>query len=149
MKSILVLIEGTITGFGTRAALFGTPRCYDDVEIMKDTVSDGSVECMNELAQVYDIVYVGVRPPETLKITQKWLKANGFPDGEIVFGCSQDERMKQVKELKKRKDFFAGIGDRWDDNELHLELGCKSIILKECEGNWNTVRKYLLDNPAK
>ena len=141
-----MLIEGTITGFGTRADLFGTPQFYDDAEIMKDTVSNGSVACMNELAQVYEIVYVGVRPEKTLNITKKWLKANGFPDGEIVFGCTQPERLECVKELKKRKVFFAGIGDRWDDNELHLELGCKSIILKECEGNWDTVRKYLLHN---
>ena len=145
MKSILVFIEGTITGFGTRADLFGTPQFYADEEILKDTVCHGSVACMNELAEIYDIVYIGASPPETLMATQKWLKVNGFPDGEIVFGCNQDERMKQVKELKKRKEFFAGIGDRWDDNELHLELGCKSIILKECEGNWDIVRKYLLN----
>ena len=148
MKSILVFIEGTITGFGTRANLFGTPQFYDDAEIMKDTVSNGSVTCMNELAQIYDIVYIGARPSTTLIVTQKWLKTNGFPDGEIVFGCNQSKRMEQIKELKKRKEFFAGIGDRWDDNELHLELGCISIILKECEGNWDIVRKYLLHNPA-
>ena len=145
MKSILVFIEGTITGFGTRADLFGTPQFYADEEILKDTVCNGSVACMNELAEIYDIVYIGARPSETLMATRKWLKVNGFPDGEIVFGCNQDERMKQVKELKKRKEFFAGIGDRWDDNELHLELVCKSIILKECEGNWDIVRKYLLN----
>jgi len=144
VKSILVLIEGTITGFGTRADLFGTPRFYDDTELMKDTVSNGSVVCLNELAQVYDIVYLGVRPPQTRMVTQKWLANKGFPVGEIVFGCSQAERMEHVMELKKRKEFFAGIGDRWDDNELHLALGCMSIILKECEGNWDIVRKYLL-----
>jgi len=144
MKSILVFIEGTITGFGTRANLLGTPQFYDDAEMMKDTVCNGSVACMNDLAQVYDIVYIGARPPKTLAVTRKWLRVNGFPDGEIVFGCNQEERMAQVKALKKQREFFAGIGDRWDDNELHLELGCKSIILKECEGNWDVVRKYLL-----
>jgi hypothetical protein len=149
MQSVLVFIEGTITGFGTRAELFGTPSFYDDSEMMKDTVSSGSVACLNELAQVYDIVYIGARPPKTLAVTQKWLKINGFPDGEIVFGCNQAERMESIIELKKRKTFYAGIGDRWDDNELHLELGCKSIILKECEGNWDIVRKYLLQNPAE
>ena len=40
-------------------------------------------------------------------------------------------------------EFFAGIGDRWDDNELHLELDCQSFILQEWEPNWDTVRKYL------
>jgi hypothetical protein len=49
-----------------------------------------------------------------------------------------------VRKLRDSFDFAAGIGDRWDDNELHLELGCLSIILQEHAGNWATVRKYLL-----
>jgi len=49
-----------------------------------------------------------------------------------------------IKELQKQYDFEAGIGDRWDDNELHLEIGCLSVILKEFEGNWDIVSKYLL-----
>lgn len=47
------------------------------------------------------------------------------------------------KELKKRFVFRAGIGDRWDDNELHLELGCQSFILKEWSPDWDVVRKHL------
>ena len=51
--------------------------------------------------------------------------------------------MNIVKELKKKYEFYAGIGDRWDDNELHLELGAKSFILQEWTPDWNTVRKYI------
>ncbi len=29
----------------------------------------------------------------------------------------------------------TGIGDRWDDNELHLQIGCMSIILEEYKGS--------------
>ena len=31
--------------------------------------------------------------------------------------------------------FVAGIGDRWDDNELHAEIGWLSVILLECAGD--------------
>lgn len=56
----------------------------------------------------------------------------------------QEERVKLAIKLKHYFNFIAGIGDRWDDNELHLEIGCLSIILKEYEGNWDIVRKNLL-----
>ena len=49
-----------------------------------------------------------------------------------------------MKDLRSKFKFVAGIGDRWDDNECHLALGCLSIILKEFEGNWTTARRYLL-----
>jgi len=52
--------------------------------------------------------------------------------------------MNIVKNLKGKFDFAAGIGDRYDDNELHLELGCQSFILQEWCPNWDTVRRYLL-----
>ena len=32
----------------------------------------------------------------------------------------------------------------WEDNTLHLELGGKSILLKEFEVDWEIVRKHLL-----
>ncbi|HIJ64801.1 MAG TPA: hypothetical protein HPP77_02535, partial [Candidatus Hydrogenedentes bacterium] len=51
-----------------------------------------------------------------------------------------------ARDLRETFDFLAGIGDRWDDNELHLEIGCLSIIAKEHEGNWDIVRKHLLGN---
>jgi hypothetical protein len=59
--------------------------------------------------------------------------------------------LELVRELRTQFDFAAGIGDRWDDNEMHLEIGCMSIILRAFEGNWDTVRKYLLgeESPSK
>ncbi|MGE5377511.1 MAG: L-2-amino-thiazoline-4-carboxylic acid hydrolase [Bacteroidota bacterium] len=41
--------------------------------------------------------------------------------------------------MKEKFDFLAGIGDRWDDNELHAEIGCLSIILHEYAGKWETI----------
>ena len=107
-------------------------------------VGDG-VKCINELYEKYDIVYIGARSENTAEATKEWLKANGFPDGKVVVGSNQKKRLSIVNNLKAHVNFIAGIGDRWDDNELHLELGCMSIILEEYNCNWNTVRKYLLN----
>lgn len=53
--------------------------------------------------------------------------------------------MQIVASLKTHYDFVAGIGDKWDDNKLHLELGCQSFILQEYSPNWCIVKKYLLN----
>ena len=91
---------------------------------------------LQRLAQRYELVYIGARPGFTLPVTEEWLRRAGFPPGEILLGESQEERLALVKELRPRYDFIAGIGDRWDDNELHAELGCLSIILQEHQGNF-------------
>ena len=57
---------------------------------------------------------------------------------------THEERLTIVRDLQEKFNFVAGIGDRWDDNELHLEIGCLSIIVKEHQGNWDIVREYLL-----
>jgi hypothetical protein len=145
-KSVLVFIDGTICDLSHRHGLKGTPDFEKDNEVMKDIPVGDGVQCMNELYQKYDIVYIGARSEGPEAITAKWLKANGFPDGRVVVGSSQKNRLAAVKKLKNEISFIAGIGDRWDDNELHLELGCMSIILEEYNCNWNTVRKYLLDS---
>ena len=145
--SVLVFIDGTICDLQHRHNLKGTSRFENEHEIMKDAVVGDGVICMHEIAQKYDLVYIGARSKNTVEITRKWLNVNGFPDGIVVVGSNQNERMLTVKELKNKIHFIAGIGDRWDDNELHLELGCLSIILEEYNCNWNTVRKYLLNSP--
>ena len=147
--SVLVFIDGTICDLTHRHNLKGTPDFEKENEIMLDTPVGDGVKCMNELHEKYDLVYIGARSENTVEITEKWLKANGFPDGKVVVGSNQKSRMSSVKNLKTHSNFIAGIGDRWDDNELHLELGCMSIILEEYNCNWNTVRKYLLNKNAK
>lgn len=143
MDSILVFIDGTICDERHRVKLAGTPDFNFNENIMADTPTLGSVECMTELSKKYNIIYIGARPDTYEDITRKWLKITGFPDGDVYLGKNQQERMKIVLELKTKVNFIAGIGDRWDDNELHLAIGCKSFILKEWEPNWDTVRKYL------
>lgn len=36
--------------------------------------------------------------------------------------------------------------ERWDDNELHTEIGCLSIILQEFEGAWDAVAQRIESN---
>ena len=144
MKAILVFIDGTICDTRPRHNLIGTPDFSRREEILKDIAVAGSVECVRDLAEKYRIVYLGARPSSALADTEEWLAAIGFPQGPVYLARWQQERLELVRKLGKKFDFVAGIGDRWDDNELHLELGCMSIILKEYEGNWDTVRRYLL-----
>lgn len=113
MKAILVFIDGTTCDMRHRITLQGADDFFSDENIMKDIPTAGSVECMNELAENYHLVYMGARPSEYNEITAKWYTAKGFADGEVYCGKSQDERMNIVKYLKKKYEFYAGIGDRW------------------------------------
>lgn len=144
MKAVLVFIDGTICDRRAYLHLMGTPQFYEREAILGALPVPGSVACLQELAREYRIVYIGARPDSAQAYTQEWLETMGFPKGSVYLAKTQEERLKIVKTLRSEIDFAAGIGDRWDDNELHLELGCLSIILKEHEGNWGTVRKHLL-----
>ncbi len=70
---------------------------------------------------------------------------SGFPPGPVCLGETQAERLALARELREKFDFVAGIGDRWDDNELHLEIGCLSIILQEHAGDWAGVPQRILN----
>ena len=144
MNAILIFIDGTICDTRHRHHLFGTPGFYNENEIMKDLPTPGSVNCIKQLSQKYKIIYIGARPDCYKNITKKWIDERGFPDGDVYLSESQSGRLEIAKRLGRQYNIIAGIGDRWDDNEIHLEIGCMSIILKEFEGNWDTVRKYTL-----
>jgi hypothetical protein len=144
MKAILVFIDGTICDRSSQLHLMESPEFYERAAILEGLPVPGSVRCLQELAQEYEIVYIGARPASTLRYTREWLEGMGFPGGHVYLAKTQEERLAIVKALRGKFDFAAGIGDRWDDNELHLELGCLSIIVKEHAGNWDVVRKYLL-----
>jgi hypothetical protein len=147
MKAIPVFIDGTICDASQRYHLgIGTPEFYRREEMLKDVAVPGSVQCLHELAQRYELVYIGARPVFTLPFTEEWLAQMGFPSGPVYLGETQAERLALVKALRARFDFVAGIGDRWDDNELHLEIDCLSIILQEHAGNWASVPRHLAKN---
>jgi hypothetical protein len=136
MKAILVFIDGTICDARPRYYLADTPDFYQRESMLMDLAVPGSIKAIHRLAQSYQVVYIGARPSYTLAVTEEWLRKAGFPLGEILLAESQQERVALMKGLRSRYDFIAGIGDRWDDNELHAELGCLSIILQEHQGNF-------------
>jgi hypothetical protein len=144
MKAVLVFIDGTICDRTSQLHLQGSPEFYEREAIMAGMPVPGSIICIRELAQKYQIVYIGARPESALPFTQEWLDSMGFPMGPVFLARTQEQRLSIVPQLRTEFDFAAGIGDRWDDNELHLELRCLSIILEEHHGNWHTVRRYLL-----
>ncbi|CAG0929335.1 hypothetical protein TFLX_01262 [Thermoflexales bacterium] len=147
VKAILVFVDGTICDARQRYPLgLGTPEFYRREELLKDSAVPGSSQCLRELARHYEIVYIGARPAFTLPFTEEWLAALGFPSGPVYLGETQAERLVLVKELRDKFNFVAGIGDRWDDNELHLEIGCLSIILQEHAGDWASVPRHLEKN---
>jgi len=139
MKAILVFVDGTICDTRARDHPVGTADFYQRDTILQDKAVKGSVNCLNELSQRYEIVYIGARPETTRLYTEEWLEKMGFPKGALYLAESQEKRLSLIEEMKGKFDFIAGIGDRWDDNELHTEIVCLSVILKEYEGKWSEV----------
>jgi hypothetical protein len=139
MKALLIFIDGTISDGRQRYSLLGTPDFYRREKMLADLAVPGSAQRLQELAQRYAIVYIGARPAFTLPATEEWLERQGFPAGPVYLAETQAERLALVREAGQKLDFIAGVGDRWDDNELHAELGCLSIILEEHAGRWDTV----------
>ncbi len=139
MKAILVFIDGTICDDRGRHHLLGTAVFQAREQILQDAPVPGSVESLQRLAAEYKIVYIGARPVAALTATQEWLQSSGFPAGPVSLGDTQSDRLDIARKLKNEFDFIAGIGDRWDDNALHAELGCMSLILEEYAGDWSGV----------
>ncbi len=144
MKAVLVFIDGIICDNRQRQHLSGAPEFYKREAIMKDAPSPDSVRCLQELSQRYKLVYLTARPETAKAATEEWLNAMNFPKGPIFIGQTATDRLALAPALRQEFEFEAGLGTHWDDNELHLELGCKSIILKEFEVDWEIVRKHLL-----
>jgi hypothetical protein len=62
---------------GQRHSLVGTADFYRHEEMLRDLVVPGSVQCLQELAQRYEIVYLGARPGFTLPYhRQRKIKEN-------------------------------------------------------------------------
>lgn len=142
-ESALIFIDGTICDDRHRVHLYGTADFYNEENVMHDSPVADSVVFLNELARRYAIIYIGARPEKLLSVTQKWLYVNGFPKGKVFLAAAQSERIKIAESALTNENIVLGIGDRWDDNQLHLILGCKSIIVEEYLGDFDFVQKYV------
>ncbi len=144
MKAVLVFIDGIICDYRQRQHLSGAPDFYKREVLMKDAPTSDSVRCLKELSQRYKLVYLTARPEMAKAATEEWLNAMNFPKGPLFIGPTPADRLTLAPVLREQSEFEAGLGTHWEDNTLHLELGCKSIILKEFEVDWEIVRKHLL-----
>ncbi|MBD5473324.1 MAG: hypothetical protein HDR20_10690 [Lachnospiraceae bacterium] len=142
-ESVLIFIDGTICDDRHRINLYGTDEFYSEENVLNDKPVADSVKFTNELAERYDIIYIGARPENMLSITYKWLDMHGFPKGKVFLATEQSERIKIVESILVNENIILGIGDRWDDNQLHLILGCKSVIVKEYQGDFEFIKKYI------
>jgi len=144
MKAVLVFIDGIICDYRQRQHLSGTPDFYKREVVMKDAPTPDSARCLQELARRYHLVYLTARPETAKAATEEWLNAMNYPKGPLFVGRTPADRLALAPALRQGFEFEAGLGAHWEDNVLHLELGCKSIILKEFEVDWEIVRKHLL-----
>lgn len=144
MKAVLVFVDGIICNWRQRQALQGAPDFTKREVLLKDAPTPGSTRCLQELAQRYQLVYLAARPETAKAATEEWLNAMNFPKGPLFLGLTPADRLALAPALRAQFEFEAGLGMHWDDNELHLELGCTSLILQEFEVDWEIVRKHLL-----
>ncbi len=144
MKAVLIAVDGILCDWRQRQHLSGAPEFFKREVMMKDAPTPESVRCLQELSQRYKLVYLTARPEAVKAATEEWLNTMNFPKGPLFLGTTPADRLALAPALREQFEFEAGLGARWEDNELHLELGCKSIILKEFEVDWEIVRKYLL-----
>lgn len=52
---------GTICDMRHRIPAMGSEKFFSEENLAKDKPTQGSVECLNELAEVYELVYIGAR----------------------------------------------------------------------------------------
>ena len=142
-ESALIFIDGTICDDRHRINLYGTAEFYAEENVMNDKPVADSARFVNELVERYRIIYIGARPESMLSITHKWLDINGFPEGKVFLAIEQSDRIKIAESVLADENIVLGIGDRWDDNQLHLILGCKSFIVKEYQGDFEFIKRYI------
>lgn len=140
---MLVFLDGTICDDRHRLNLLGTQEFYAHDNMMKDQPVLGSVDFLNYMAKKYEIIYIGARSSELVEVTHEWIENHGFPKGKVYLAPTQHERVEIVKNELIKCNIEVGIGDRWDDNQLHLILGCKSVIVQEYNADWDFVKKYM------
>lgn len=145
MRALIVFIDGTIADDRHRLGLLGTDSFDLPENILADRAVPGSAAYLSALSARWDIVYLGARDPSLCALTRAWLSQSGFPPGEILLAQEYVDRLSLAREAAARHAFSAGIGDRWDDSALHQELGIRSIIIREYEGDWASVGRWLRD----
>ncbi|MDD3242204.1 MAG: aminoglycoside 6-adenylyltransferase [Eubacteriales bacterium] len=140
---LLVQVDGTLCDDRHRLNLLGQEAFYDPAQLLTDAAVPGAAAFLRDAAQHYRILYLAFRPTQTAETTRRWLAETDFPEGTLVLGSSAEQRLSELRTALGGQTPAAGIGDRWDDNRLHWELGCPSILVREYDGDWEFARSCL------
>jgi len=126
---------------------------------------DCAAKTLHELAKKYNIVYLSARPSLVAHRTQRWLKANGFPDGQVLgsrnlidFVAQTDFKKKTLARLQRQHgNLLIGIGDRPRDAEAYRANQMLPIVVNPCRGgkfhsndlvfnDWKSVERFFQAN---
>ncbi|MEU8227248.1 HAD family acid phosphatase [Kribbella sp. NPDC048915] len=72
-----------------------------------DAVLSEGLAVATTLAADHEIVYLTGRPERTRRITEQWLKDNGFPAGKVYMRGDTDRRPSMVMKLGRLKRLAA------------------------------------------
>lgn len=73
--------------------------------IFKDVMPfKGAADILNQLANIYTIIYITARPKEAELVTLEWIEKNGFPKGEILFSTQKHETAKHLNVMAAIED---------------------------------------------
>jgi hypothetical protein len=103
---------------------------------------DNAAQTLRALAEKYDILYLSARPAAVAYRTQRWLKANNFPDGPVLgsrnvvdFVSQTNFKKKTLARLQReRGNLLIGIGDRPRDVEAYRANQMLPIVVNPCRG---------------
>lgn len=68
-----------------------------------DAVLEEGLAVATTLAADHEIVYLTGRPERTRRITEQWLKDNGFPAGKVYMRGNTDRRPSMLMKLSRLK----------------------------------------------
>jgi hypothetical protein len=113
-------IDATLSDTSKRIHLIERkPKDWDSffAHAKDDAVLEEGLAVATTLAADHEIVYLTGRPERTRRITEKWLKDNGFPDGKVYMRRDTDRRpsmvmkLGQLKRLAERRPIAVLVDD--------------------------------------
>lgn len=93
---------------------------FENAKPLKD-----AVRVMNELSKKYDILYFTARPIIASKVTEEWLRACDFPEGELFMN------LKNKGELAKILRVSFAIEDSPHEIESYRKNNIDVIVIKQ------------------
>ena len=91
---------------------------------------------LDELARDYEILYLSARDDSLLARSRAWLDHHQFPRGALLTRdlhlgnlSAESFKTRRLRELQRRFQLVAGVGDRNEDARAYLEAGLYAIMI--------------------